>query len=143
MKINFFRSLAVSLAAFFVIVTGAYAYTALRQIPVYIEIISGPKTLQVYSEPTLAVPINSIKIAIFRRGTTDVKPLWLKNTGVEPFDLSVRGFPEAPSWGEVTYQPTDFGTLLGGETANMTMTIYVFPTTPAGNVTYQMEFYEP
>ncbi len=137
------KSITIALALLLIISSAAYAYYLLRALPVYIEIIEGPRELLIYSEPNFDVSISSIQIAIFQRGTQDVKHLRVENSGVEPLNLRVETVPEVITWASVVLVPADFGVLERGQSANLTVIIYVYPDTPTGNTSFQLWFYEP
>lgn len=140
----FSREVIIIILALFVISSLAYAYFELRSILVECEIILGPKHLAIYCPPNYETDIHGIKYAIFQRGTSHSTLLLLKNTGVEPIvDLKVKTNPEVISWSDVSFSPSSFGTLTSGQSANMTIYIYVHPDAPTGNVTFQILFYEP
>lgn len=124
--------------------SGLLAYTLLKSIPVNIEIIPGEISLDIYSAASPDAPLDGIKIANFRRGTSHTLDLLVKNTGQETLTPRFSIEPAAPSWGTITADPADFtGTLGPGVGLTLSITITVPITTSTGDVSFEIQFYEP
>lgn len=124
--------------------SGVLAYTLLKSVAVGIEISPGVKSLDIYAAATPGIPSNSIQIAGLKRGTSHTVDLLVKNTGQETLTARFNIEPPFPDWGTITADPADFtGRLEPGSTQTLSLTVAVPLTTPTGNVSFSLYFYEP
>lgn len=128
----------VIICVLLLLLIGAGVYNLIRDFPVNVQIIEGPKEITIYVEPHSNIPTQGLNI-IMPRGTTEIKTLIVKNTGIENLNLNVS--TTNITWGDISLNPTYF-TLLPDASESITMTLYVYPYTNTSNQSFSILFYE-
>lgn len=130
------KSLMLAMAGVIIIAVIALAAIVLFTIPGDITIIPGPTAAEVFLDPECTTPVSTIHWGQAERGTHLQFGFYIKNTGVEPIDVSITIAGDVSDYMTYSFTPASLP-LNAGEVGLITWEADILATAPLATISWE------